>query len=131
MLLDPLADKLLTTAAFLSLVEMDVAPAWMVTIVIGRELAVTALRSVANGRGIAIPASPLGKGKMALQVVCIFLLLLGTRYPVLSGPGIACLWLVVLAALVSAADYFQRFWRETFRPAGKAEQRGERYPKAV
>ncbi len=75
-LLDPLADKLLTTAAFISLVEMNAVPAWMVVIIIGRELAVTGLRNVAAGRGVVIAASGLGKGKMVSQVVSIFLLLL-------------------------------------------------------
>jgi CDP-diacylglycerol--glycerol-3-phosphate 3-phosphatidyltransferase len=116
MLLDPLADKLLTTAAFLSLVERDAAPAWMVTIVIGRELAVTALRSIADQKGLSIPASPLGKGKMALQVVAIFLLLLAIEAPVLRTPGVVVLWLVVAAALVSGADYFLRFWRLLYPP---------------
>ena len=61
---DPLADKLLTIAAFLSLVQMDLAPAWMAAIIIGRDFAVTVLRSVAYARGIAMPARPLGKLKM-------------------------------------------------------------------
>jgi CDP-diacylglycerol---glycerol-3-phosphate 3-phosphatidyltransferase len=133
-LLDPLADKLLTTAAFLSLVEMDIAPAWMVTIIIGRELAVTALRSVAAGRGVVIAASPLGKGKMALQVAAIFLLLGGTAYPALREPAIICLWIVVLLAAVSGVDYFLRFRRESLRPAVSNELRSvprREYPKAV
>jgi CDP-diacylglycerol--glycerol-3-phosphate 3-phosphatidyltransferase len=117
MLLDPLADKLLTTAAFLSLVERDAAPAWMVTIIIGREMAVTALRSIADQKGLAIPASPLGKGKMALQVIAIFLLLLAIEVPALRPAGVVVLWLVVAAALVSGADYFRRFWRLLYRPA--------------
>ena len=87
MLLDPIADKLLTAAAFLSLVEMGRVPAWMVMIILGRELAVTGLRNVAAGRGILSPASPLGKGKMVSQVVAIFLLLLQEPFPVLEGPG--------------------------------------------
>ena len=62
--IDPLADKLLTIAALISLVQMDLAPAWMVAIIIGREFAVTALRSLAYARGAAMPASPLGKIKM-------------------------------------------------------------------
>src|SRR5215204_2910805 len=64
-MLDPLADKLLITAALVSLVQMDLAPAWMVAVVLGRELAVTVLRSLAHSRGVSIPASPLGKFKMA------------------------------------------------------------------
>ena len=62
--IDPLADKLLTSAAFLSLVQIGLAPAWMVAIIIGREFAVTGLRNLAYSRGIAMPASPLGKIKM-------------------------------------------------------------------
>ncbi len=87
MLLDPLADKLLTAAAFISLVEMNAVPAWMVVIIIGREFAVTGLRNVAAGRGVVIAASVLGKGKMVSQVVAIFLLLLATRFPVLEASG--------------------------------------------
>src|SRR6185436_9217374 len=78
-MLDPIADKLLTSAAFISLVQLDLAPAWMVSLIIGREFAVTALRSLAYTKGITIPASPLGKIKMASQVVAIMLLILGSR----------------------------------------------------
>src|SRR5579862_7233037 len=74
--IDPFADKLLTSAALISLVEMDLASAWMVTVIIGREFAVTGLRSLAYARGIAIPASPLGKIKMVAQVVAILALIL-------------------------------------------------------
>jgi CDP-diacylglycerol--glycerol-3-phosphate 3-phosphatidyltransferase len=116
-LLDPIADKLLTAAAFISLVDMNAVPAWMVVIIIGRELAVTGLRNVAAGRGIVIPASSLGKGKMVSQVVAIFLLLLATRYPVLGTPALVALWFVVVMALVSALDYFRRFWKDVLRPA--------------
>lgn len=116
-LLDPLADKLLTTAAFISLVELEAVPAWMVVIIVGRELLVTGLRNVAAARGLLIPASPLGKGKMVAQVVAIFLLLLGLEYPLLRRPAVVALWAVVVLALVSAVDYFRRFWGELFRPA--------------
>lgn len=120
-LLDPIADKLLITAAFISLVELGAAPAWMVMIVLGREFAVTGLRNIAAGRGIIIAASALGKGKMVAQVVAVFLLLLSRRFPVLEAPGLWALWLVVAAALVSGFDYFQRFWRDIFRtPAAGA-----------
>lgn len=115
-LLDPLADKLLTAAAFLSLVEMDAVPAWMVMIILGREFAVTGLRNVAAGRGYLIPASGLGKGKMVAQVVAILLLLLGRRFDILRLPGLVALWLVVVLALVSGIDYFRTFWKEVYRP---------------
>ena len=75
--MDPLADKLLITAALLSLVQMDLAPAWMVLVILGREFAVTVLRGVAYSRGVVIAASPLGKFKMVSQVVAILLLILG------------------------------------------------------
>jgi CDP-diacylglycerol--glycerol-3-phosphate 3-phosphatidyltransferase len=114
-LLDPLADKLLTAAAFLSLVELDAVPAWMVMIILGREFVVTGLRNVAAGRGVLIPASPLGKGKMVAQVVAIFLLLFGLDYPVLRLPALVVLWIVVGLAAVSGVDYFRRYWKETAR----------------
>ena len=76
-MIDPIADKLLTSAAFISLIQMGLAPAWMVAVIIGRELAVTTLRSIAYARGVVIPASPLGKVKMVAQVVAILALILG------------------------------------------------------
>src|SRR6185503_749702 len=108
--IDPLADKLLTVAAFVSLVQMSLAPAWMVAILLGRDFAVTALRSVAYTRGLAMPASPLGKIKMVAQIVAILALILGKDH--LRGffvIGQIALWVVVVTALVSAADYFRRF----------------------
>ena len=116
-LLDPIADKLLTAAAFLSLVEMGAVPAWMVTIVLGREFAVTGLRNIAAGRGVLIPASGLGKGTMVSQVVAIVVLLLGREHEWLRWPGLLALWVVVALALASGVDYFHRFWREGLRSA--------------
>jgi CDP-diacylglycerol--glycerol-3-phosphate 3-phosphatidyltransferase len=108
--IDPLADKLLTSGAFLSLVQMGLAPAWMVAIIIGRELAVTGLRNLAYSRGLEMPASPLGKLKMVSQVVTIIAMILGDVYwPELLVIGRAGLWIVVAIALVSAADYFRRY----------------------
>lgn len=127
-LLDPLADKLLTAAAFLSLVELDAVPAWMVMIVLGREFVVTGLRNVAAGRGVLIPASPLGKGKMVAQVVSIFLLLFALEYPVLRAPAIASLWIVVVLAFVSGVDYFLRYWKESGRASRAAGEDGPAAP---
>src|SRR5688572_26263900 len=111
-MLDPIADKLLTSAAFISLVQLNLAPAWIVALIIGREFAVTALRSVAHSRGVTIPASPLGKVKMASQVTAILLLILGWGpLPALAPIGYAALWVVMLAAVVSAIDYYRRFQR--------------------
>jgi CDP-diacylglycerol--glycerol-3-phosphate 3-phosphatidyltransferase len=109
-MLDPVADKLLTSGAFISLVQLDLAPAWMVMLIIGREFAITALRSLAYTKGITIPASPLGKIKMASQVTAILLLILGSGpMPWLAPLGYIALWVVMLAAVISAVDYYRRF----------------------
>jgi len=108
--MDPIADKLLTSAALISLVQLDLAPAWIVALVIGREILITGLRSHAHTKGITIVASPLGKGKMASQVIAILLLLLGAGpLPWLGPIGRVALWVVMLMAVVSAADYYRRF----------------------
>ena len=108
--LDPIADKLLTSAAFISLVQLDLAPAWMVALIIGREFAITGLRSLAYTKGITMPASPLGKIKMASQVTAILLLILGWRpLPWLAPVGYVALWVVMITAVVSAVDYYRRF----------------------
>lgn len=109
-ILDPLADKLLTAAAFLSLVEMGLAPAWMVTIILGRELAVTGLRNLALSRGHVMAASSLGKAKMVSQVVAIFLLLLGRPWPLLQPLAVASLWVALGVTVLSGADYFWRYF---------------------
>lgn len=109
-LLDPVADKLLISAAFVSLVQLGLAPAWMVVVIIGRELAVTGLRAVAGVRNIIIPAGTLGKYKMGAQVVAVSILILRERFDWLEAPGQIALWVVVLLAAVSAAQYFIDFW---------------------
>jgi CDP-diacylglycerol---glycerol-3-phosphate 3-phosphatidyltransferase len=108
--IDPLADKLLTSAALISLVQLDLAQSWMVAVIIGREFAVTTLRSLAYARGVPMPASRLGKIKMVAQVVAILALILahGQMRP-FYVIGQAALWVVVITALVSGADYFRRF----------------------
>ena len=108
-LLDPIADKLLISAAFISLVEVGLAPAWMVVVVVGREFAVTGLRSIASGQGIVISASSWGKAKMASQIMAVSLLILSERYTWLILPGKVTLWIVVAVAIVSGAQYFRLF----------------------
>ena len=116
-MLDPLADKLLTSAAFISLVQLGAAPAWIVALIIGREIAVTALRSVASARGITMPASKLGKFKMASQVAAILMLMVGWGpLPWFRPLGEVTLWVVAGAALVSAVDYYRRFQKLTSEP---------------
>lgn len=110
-MIDPIADKLLTSAAFISLVQMELAPAWMVAVIIGREFAITGLRSFAYARDVVIPASPLGKLKMISQVVAILALILGQEehLHLLGVVGYWALWVVVGTALVSGYDYYRRF----------------------
>ncbi len=108
--MDPLADKLLVTAALVSLVQMDLAPAWMVAIILGREFAVTILRTIVHARGQSLPASPLGKIKLVAQVVAILVLILGQGH--MRGfyvVGQIALWVATIAALVSGVDYYRRF----------------------
>ena len=117
-LLDPIADKLLMSAAFISLVEMDPThvPAWMVVIIIGREFAVSGLRSIAAQQGVTISASPLGKGKLISQVIAISLLILGHELGEFRLSGKIALWVVMIFALVSAVDYFVKFARAVLIP---------------
>jgi CDP-diacylglycerol---glycerol-3-phosphate 3-phosphatidyltransferase len=109
-LLDPVADKLLISSAFISLVQLDIVPAWMVVIIIGREFAVSGLHSIASAQGFTISASELGKIKMVAQVAAITLLIVGHEIPLFQAFSQLALWIVVLFAIVSAVDYFRRFW---------------------
>jgi CDP-diacylglycerol--glycerol-3-phosphate 3-phosphatidyltransferase len=111
-LLDPIADKLLISAAFISLVQMGLVPAWMVVIIIGREFIVVGLREIASVEGLVIPASPLGKTKMILQVLAGCAVILTAKYTSLKLLGIVLMWLVVLSAVASAIHYFQMFWSQ-------------------
>ena len=121
-LLDPIADKLLISAAFISLVEVGLAPAWMVVVVVGREFAVTGLRSVASGQGIVIAASPWGKAKMVSQITAISLLILSERFAWLTLPGKIALWVVVAVAIVSGAQYFRIFLKTIVTGAPSAPE---------
>jgi len=111
-LLDPLADKLLISSAFISLIPHGIVPAWMVVIIVGREFAVSGLRSIASTQGFTISASELGKIKMVAQVAAITLLILGHEIPSFQGAGQLGLYVVVVFAMVSAFDYFRTFWTQ-------------------
>ena len=110
-LLDPIADKLLISSALISLVQLGAAPAWMVTIIIGREFAVSGLRSIAAHEGFRIDVSTLGKGKMVAQVAAVTALILGRHYGgwVMYSAKLL-LWAVVIFALLSMVQYFREFW---------------------
>jgi CDP-diacylglycerol---glycerol-3-phosphate 3-phosphatidyltransferase len=110
-LLDPIADKLLVSSALISLVQLRVAPAWMVVIIIAREFAVSGLRSIAAHEGFTIEVSTLGKGKMVTQVAAVMGLILGHQYGGwLETTAMILLWAVVVVALVSMVQYFREFW---------------------
>ncbi len=111
-LLDPIADKLLISAALISLVDLQEADAWAVCIIIGREFAVSGLRSIAASHGITIAASRLGKWKMGTQIAGISLMILGAKLDDIGlwrRTGRAALWVMTAMALVSGFDYFRRF----------------------
>lgn len=110
-LLDPIADKLLISSALISLVQLGIAPAWMVVIIIGREFAVSGLRSIAAHEGFSIEVSRLGKGKMVTQVAAVVGLILGHKYGGwVQATAAILLWAVVFFALISMVQYFREFW---------------------
>ena len=125
MLLDPLADKLLIASALIALVQFNprVVSAWVVVVVIARELLVTELRVVGAAEGFTIQARDLGKWKMAVQVVAVIASILDHRWPAVHFPvsrfalslnielvANITIWLMVALSVASAADYFVAFW---------------------
>jgi CDP-diacylglycerol---glycerol-3-phosphate 3-phosphatidyltransferase len=111
-LLDPIADKLLISAALISLVQIQVMPGWMTILIVGREFAVSGLRSIAAAEGYVIQASELGKTKLVTQVLAISLMLVSVHWIWLRQSALICMWGVVLFATLSAVLYFRKFWRE-------------------
>jgi len=111
-LLDPIADKLLISAALISLVQVRALPGWMAILVIGREFAVSGLRAIAAAESYTIKASDLGKTKMLSQVIAVSILLVSVRHPALHPVGIWTMWGVIFFALLSAVSYFRKFWRK-------------------
>ena len=111
-LLDPIADKLLISAALISLVQVRALPGWMAILIIAREFAVSGLRSIAATEGYTIQANDLGKTKMFSQVVAISCMLLAVRHQELRRTGFILMWIVVFFSLVSAVSYFGKFWRK-------------------
>lgn len=111
-LLDPIADKLLISAALISLVEIRLLPAWLVILIISREFAVSGLRSIAAAEGFTIKADELGKSKMLFQVGGVTLVMLSIRWSELRPWALAAMWAVVAFGLASALNYFRKFWRK-------------------
>jgi CDP-diacylglycerol--glycerol-3-phosphate 3-phosphatidyltransferase len=116
--LDPLADKLVVTAILVFMVALGRVPAWIVVVMIARDLAVNGLRSVASAEGLVIAASEGGKIKTALQLVAVMMLIVHFRYPVmgLSVPpvdyhkaGIIVLGVSLIMSVISGLDYVRKF----------------------
>lgn len=110
--LDPLADKLLVSAAFILLVELDMIAAWIVILIVSREFAVTGLRLVAAGEGIVLAASSMGKLKTAAQLSAISLLLLHNfPFAYINFPiHTIVVYVALLLTVWSGVDYFMKNW---------------------
>jgi CDP-diacylglycerol--glycerol-3-phosphate 3-phosphatidyltransferase len=120
-LLDPAADKILISAAFISLVEMDhssghtVVPAWIVVVIIAREFAVTSLRSFAAAEHLVIPAGYSGKVKTAVQIVSIALLIIYNKLGEFRHLAPISLWVTLAVTVYSGVEYFVRFGKLILR----------------
>lgn len=114
-LLDPIADKLLISTALIALVQVGRAPAWMVVLIVGRELAITGLRTIAASQGVIIAAGDFGKYKMFAEVAAVTLLILDwpprLGVAAISSPGLLCLWAAMGLSVVSGISYFLKFWK--------------------
>ena len=116
-LLDPAADKILTSAAFISLVEMnpEVTPAWMVVVIIAREFAVSSLRSLAASENMVLGAIRSAKLKTVMQIAAISLLIFYNQLGEFEHLAPLSLWFAMLASLYSGAEYFVRFGPQLLR----------------
>lgn len=135
MLLDPLADKLLIAAAFVTLVQFNprLVPAWIAVVIIGREFLVSGLRGIAASEGFTIEASDLGKLKMFVQIVSVVAVILDHRWQTwpIYGPyylpidliARLAIWVMVGLSLISAGDYFVGFWKKIDRQVVRSRRR--------
>lgn len=134
-LLDPLADKLLIAAAFVTLVQFNprLVPAWIAVIIIAREFLVSGLRGIAASEGFTIEASDLGKLKMCVQIFSVVAVILDHRWqewPIYNSYFFpveviarAAIWFMVALSLISAADYFIGFWKKIDRQVARTRRR--------
>jgi CDP-diacylglycerol--glycerol-3-phosphate 3-phosphatidyltransferase len=140
MLLDPLADKLMVTAAYIILVAYNprIVPPWIAVIIIGREFLVSGLRSIAASEGFTIDASEIGKLKTVIQIVSVVSAILAHRwnywiwFPTKRGGGLIvavhmiALWAIywmTIVSIISAADYFIGFWKKIDHASERARTR--------
>ncbi len=112
-ILDPLADKLLITAALISLVELGRVPGWIAIVILGREFAVSGLRILKAEEGVIIPASMWGKIKTISQIVAVVAIILQDNFAVTTFLSLGT-WLLYLALIItvySGGEYFYRYIR--------------------
>jgi CDP-diacylglycerol--glycerol-3-phosphate 3-phosphatidyltransferase len=112
-LLDPMADKLLILSGMIMLIPLGRIPAWIVVLIIGREVAITGLRGIASAEGVVIAASPLGKAKMVFQSLSLGGLMLHYEYLGINFHflGMILLWISLAITLWSGIDYFWKFYQ--------------------
>ena len=136
MLLDPLADKLMVTAAYIILVAYNprIVPAWIAVLIIGREFLVSGLRSIAASEGFTIDASEIGKLKTVIQIVSVVAAILAHRWDDWLWFGghfvvgvhliavMAIYWMTIVS-IISAADYFIGFWKKIDHASERARTR--------
>ena len=134
MLLDPLADKLMVTAAFILLVAYNprVMHPWIAVLVIGREFLVSGLRTIASSEGFTIEASDLGKLKTVIQIVAIVAAILNHRWDYWNLWGfpvgvhliaVTAVYWMTIVSIISAVDYFVGFWKKIDHASGKRRKR--------
>ncbi|SFS21509.1 CDP-diacylglycerol--glycerol-3-phosphate 3-phosphatidyltransferase [Granulicella pectinivorans] len=135
MLLDPLADKLMVTAAFIILVAYNprLVPPWIAVVVIGREFLVSGLRSIASAEGFTIEASEIGKLKTVIQIVSVVAAILAHRWDYWNWGGfivavhliaVTAIYWMTIVSIISAVDYFIGFWKKIDHASDK--RRGRR-----
>lgn len=117
--MDPLADKLLVSAALIMLIPLGRVPAWIAVVIIGREMAVTGLRALAAAEGTILAPDRWGKAKTLLQMAALTALILHYPYQAVDFQrlGTGLLWLALIVTLTSGVGYFLYFFREY--PEGK------------
>ena len=134
MLLDPLADKLMVTTAFILLVAYNprVMHPWIAVLVIGREFLVSGLRSIASSDGFTIQASELGKLKTVIQIVSVVAAILNHRwdywhfgwFPIgVHLIAVTAIYWMAIISIISAVDYFIGFWKKIDHVSGRRRRR--------
>jgi CDP-diacylglycerol--glycerol-3-phosphate 3-phosphatidyltransferase len=134
MLLDPLADKLMVTAAYIILVAYNprIVPPWIAVLIIGREFLVSGLRSIAASEGFTIDASEIGKLKTVIQIVSVVAAILNHRWDYWNFGGfpigvhliaVTAIYWMTIVSVISAVDYFVGFWKKVDHVSGSRRRR--------